>query len=275
MGEMRAACAYTAPHVDALPPRRTGRRRRCHAGRGPAGPGHAHGYQPHASRPASRCRGSTPPMARTSRRRSSGAARPRRRSRSRSSATIPTCRFPQPFVHWVIYNIPATANGLPENLPDRSRSADAAEIAGAVQGLSGFRRPIYRGPAPPPGKPHHYHFIVYALDVAGPAARSDEAAARRRDAGPHRRPGRAGRHLRAQAPDFPARTREDADGATRPLTSGDLLKLAGDRRRGRRQPRQLGRCRRRNARRRDGPPASRSRTSPPPKPTCSRRSSRG
>ena len=25
---------------------------------------------------------------------------------------------------------------------------------------------MYRGPAPPPGKPHHYHFVVYALDVA-------------------------------------------------------------------------------------------------------------
>ena len=40
-----------------------------------------------------------------------------------------------------------------------------AEIAGAIQGVSGFRRPIYRGPAPPPGKVHHYHFVVYALDT--------------------------------------------------------------------------------------------------------------
>ncbi len=41
-----------------------------------------------------------------------------------------------------------------------------AQIAGAIQGLSGFRRPFYRGPAPPPGKPHHYHFVVYAIDGA-------------------------------------------------------------------------------------------------------------
>ena len=34
-----------------------------------------------------------------------------------------------------------------------------------VQGVSGFRRPIYCGPAPPPGKPHHYHFVVFALDA--------------------------------------------------------------------------------------------------------------
>lgn len=73
---------------------------------------------------------------------------------------------PQPFVHWVIYNVPATAKGLPANIPIDPAAAMPAEIAGAIQRPSGFRRPIYRGPAPPPGKPHHYHFIVYALDVA-------------------------------------------------------------------------------------------------------------
>ena len=52
---------------------------------------------------------------------------------------------------------------------DRSHRADARGNGEeqAVKGLSGFKRPIYRGPAPPPGKPHHYHFTVYALDVAG------------------------------------------------------------------------------------------------------------
>lgn len=78
----------------------------------------------------------------------------------------PDVPMPQPFVHWVIYNIPATATGLPANVPIDPATAMPAEIAGAVQGPSGFRRPIYRGPAPPPGKPHHYHFTVYALDVA-------------------------------------------------------------------------------------------------------------
>jgi Raf kinase inhibitor-like YbhB/YbcL family protein len=42
------------------------------------------------------------------------------------------------------------------------------ELAGTIQGVSGFRRPGYRGPAPPPGKPHHYIFTVYALDAALP-----------------------------------------------------------------------------------------------------------
>jgi hypothetical protein len=72
---------------------------------------------------------------------------------------------PPPFVHWVIYKIPATAKGLPEGLPIDPAAPLPAEIAGAIQGVSGFRRPIYRGPAPPPGKPHHYHFVVYALDA--------------------------------------------------------------------------------------------------------------
>jgi Raf kinase inhibitor-like YbhB/YbcL family protein len=72
---------------------------------------------------------------------------------------------PPPFVHWVIYKIPGTAKGLPENIPIDTSVPMPAEVAGAVQGLNGFKRAIYRGPAPPPGKPHGYHFVVYALDA--------------------------------------------------------------------------------------------------------------
>jgi Raf kinase inhibitor-like YbhB/YbcL family protein len=78
----------------------------------------------------------------------------------------PDAGSPPPFVHWVIYNIPASARGLPENVPFEPGAPMPSSIAGAVQGLSGFRRPMYRGPAPPPGKPHHYHFMVYAIDIA-------------------------------------------------------------------------------------------------------------
>jgi Raf kinase inhibitor-like YbhB/YbcL family protein len=77
----------------------------------------------------------------------------------------PDAGNPPPFVHWVIYKIPPTAKGLPENVPFEPDTPMPAEIAGAIQGVSGFRRPIYRGPAPPPGKVHHYHFVVYALDA--------------------------------------------------------------------------------------------------------------
>jgi Raf kinase inhibitor-like YbhB/YbcL family protein len=77
----------------------------------------------------------------------------------------PDAGNPPPFVHWVIYRIPPTAKGLPEGIPIDPAAPMPAEISGAIQGMSGFRRAIYRGPAPPPGKPHHYHFIVYALDA--------------------------------------------------------------------------------------------------------------
>jgi Raf kinase inhibitor-like YbhB/YbcL family protein len=72
---------------------------------------------------------------------------------------------PQTFVHWVVYNIPGTAKGLPGELPMDAVLTAPAEIAGTIQGLSGFKRTGYRGPAPPPGKPHHYTWTVYALDA--------------------------------------------------------------------------------------------------------------
>ena len=75
----------------------------------------------------------------------------------------------QTFVHWVVYKIPGTAKGLPADLPiDQVVLTAPAEIAGAIQGLSGFKRPFYRGPAPPAGKPHHYTWTVYALDAELP-----------------------------------------------------------------------------------------------------------
>lgn len=87
----------------------------------------------------------------------------------------PDAPMPQPFVHWVIYKIPATAKGLPAAIP-AGATVSVPGAAGAIQGLTGFsafRRqgapppePGYRGPAPPPGKPHHYTFTVYALDAA-------------------------------------------------------------------------------------------------------------
>jgi Raf kinase inhibitor-like YbhB/YbcL family protein len=77
---------------------------------------------------------------------------------------------PPPFVHWILYNIPGSINVLPPALPlDNSMPS---ELAGAVHGLSGFRRSIYRGPAPPPGKIHYYHFVVYALDIVVPVSPS-------------------------------------------------------------------------------------------------------
>jgi Raf kinase inhibitor-like YbhB/YbcL family protein len=64
------------------------------------------------------------------------------------------------FVHWVLYNLPATVSELPANLlktPTLPQGAD--------QGVTGFDRTGYWGPCPPPGPPHHYHFVIYALDA--------------------------------------------------------------------------------------------------------------
>ena len=64
------------------------------------------------------------------------------------------------FTHWIIYDIPSNFEGLPEDVPP------ASELEyGIKQGLNGFGRIGYNGPCPPPGKPHRYFFILFALDV--------------------------------------------------------------------------------------------------------------
>jgi Raf kinase inhibitor-like YbhB/YbcL family protein len=63
------------------------------------------------------------------------------------------------WVHWVIYNVPAAAQELPEGIAPDVRLPD-----GARQGRSDFRRPGYGGPCPPRGETHQYSFRLYALD---------------------------------------------------------------------------------------------------------------
>lgn len=67
------------------------------------------------------------------------------------------------WVHWVIYDIPATVSTLPEHVPAIEKLPN-----GARQGVNDFGRVGYGGPCPPPGKPHRYFFRLYALD-ANPA----------------------------------------------------------------------------------------------------------
>jgi Raf kinase inhibitor-like YbhB/YbcL family protein len=64
------------------------------------------------------------------------------------------------WVHWVLYDLPATAAELSEDVP-KSQYVPA----GAKQGLNDFRHLGYGGPCPPPGKPHRYFFKLYALDT--------------------------------------------------------------------------------------------------------------
>ncbi len=63
------------------------------------------------------------------------------------------------FIHWVIYNIPASVHGLPEAIQR------APLTAYGVQGLNSFGKLGYGGPCPPPGPRHHYHFLLLALDT--------------------------------------------------------------------------------------------------------------
>lgn len=64
--------------------------------------------------------------------------------------------------HWVAWNIPATATGLPANAGDPKA---ALMPAGVIQGNTDFGTPGYGGPCPPPGPAHHYHFRLHALKV--------------------------------------------------------------------------------------------------------------
>ena len=66
------------------------------------------------------------------------------------------------FWHWVVYNIPADATQIPAEAGDPKKKGMPA---GAVQGRNDFGAAGYGGPCPPPGKPHHYHFRLYALKV--------------------------------------------------------------------------------------------------------------
>jgi Raf kinase inhibitor-like YbhB/YbcL family protein len=64
------------------------------------------------------------------------------------------------WVHWVLYDVPATLSALPENVAKTER---LKELGGAVQGKSDFKRVGYGGPCPPPGPAHRYYFKLYAL----------------------------------------------------------------------------------------------------------------
>ncbi len=68
----------------------------------------------------------------------------------------------KPYVHWLIYNIPASIDRLEPSIP---RTERLLQPDGAVQGRNSTGTLGYFGPKPPKGDPpHHYHFEVFALD---------------------------------------------------------------------------------------------------------------
>jgi len=80
------------------------------------------------------------------------------------------------YVHWVLYNIPPDATGLPEGVDHRGLPT------GTREGQNDWRRTGYGGPCPPIGR-HRYFFKLYALDTAlpdlGAATKPDLEAAMR------------------------------------------------------------------------------------------------
>jgi len=62
------------------------------------------------------------------------------------------------WVHWVLYDLPASSAALPEAL------APAALPEGARSGRNDWNREGYGGPCPPVGR-HRYVFHLYALDA--------------------------------------------------------------------------------------------------------------
>jgi Raf kinase inhibitor-like YbhB/YbcL family protein len=62
------------------------------------------------------------------------------------------------FVHWVVYDIPATVRQLPEHIASVETLPN-----GGVQGKNDFGKFGYGGPCPPSGI-HRYFFKLYAID---------------------------------------------------------------------------------------------------------------
>ncbi|MBI4866605.1 MAG: YbhB/YbcL family Raf kinase inhibitor-like protein [Candidatus Wallbacteria bacterium] len=72
----------------------------------------------------------------------------------------PDAPRPTPWVHWVVYNIPAGTAAIPEG-----------GLKGVLEGRNDFGEKGWGGPMPPKGHGvHHYHFTVYALEGKHPMA---------------------------------------------------------------------------------------------------------
>jgi Raf kinase inhibitor-like YbhB/YbcL family protein len=63
------------------------------------------------------------------------------------------------WVHWVLYNLPPTIDGLPEGASVLSSTTG--------RGLNDWHNTKYGGPCPPIGR-HRYFFRLYALDTELP-----------------------------------------------------------------------------------------------------------
>ncbi len=74
------------------------------------------------------------------------------------------------WVHWVLYDVPPAATGLPAGVASRDLPA------GTREGRNDSKRTGYGGPCPPIGR-HRYFFKLYALDALLPDLGSPTKAA--------------------------------------------------------------------------------------------------
>jgi len=65
------------------------------------------------------------------------------------------------WVHWVLYNIPASSTGFKEGISPQDLPS------GTLEGLNDWKRTGWGGPCPPKGR-HRYFFKLYALDTLLP-----------------------------------------------------------------------------------------------------------
>jgi Raf kinase inhibitor-like YbhB/YbcL family protein len=67
------------------------------------------------------------------------------------------------WVHWVLYDLPATLSELAPGVP-KTEDGPGGSKHGLCWGVNTFDRVGYYGPLPPPGRMHRYFFKLYALD---------------------------------------------------------------------------------------------------------------
>lgn len=73
----------------------------------------------------------------------------------------PDAPLPKPFVHWLVYGIPAGATTYPLDAATGSLSTVPSKVGKNSRGKLAFA-----GATPPPGHGvHHYHFELFALDA--------------------------------------------------------------------------------------------------------------
>lgn len=86
------------------------------------------------------------------------------------SGAGPVVSGPDDTLHWAIFNIPASASGLPEGVPHDVMLQDGSIQLKYVDGVPrlAIGKIGYFGPSPPPSPlpvTHHYIFDLYALDA--------------------------------------------------------------------------------------------------------------